>query len=172
MSMLVFDITQFFPLLNYQLFLLILDKADFDSKISFFFSSYLIGSKTQYLQNNYISPLFSINISVEQSSTLSSILSILYISPILHIFEKGIKNLNISVLFLSFLDNSIFISQEKSFEKTNAFLFCSYNIISFLFNQFGLVTKHRKSEVFYFSRLHRNFNFSLLNFSILEGLIL
>jgi len=33
-------------------------------------------------------------------------------------------------------------------------LFCSYNIISFLFNQFGLIIEHRKSKVFYFSRLY------------------
>ena len=54
MSMLSFDISQFFPLLNYQLLLLIMDKACFDSWISFFFSNYLIGRKTQYLWNNYI----------------------------------------------------------------------------------------------------------------------
>ena len=71
-SILAFDIAQFFRSLNHQLLLLILDKAGFDSRISFFFSNYLIHRKTQYLQNNYISPLFSIDISIGQSSTLSS----------------------------------------------------------------------------------------------------
>ena len=45
MSTLVFDIAQFFPSLNHQLLLLILDKVGFDSKVSFFFSNYLIDRK-------------------------------------------------------------------------------------------------------------------------------
>jgi len=45
-STLAFDITQFFPLLNYQLFLLILNKDGFDSRILSFFSNYLIDRKT------------------------------------------------------------------------------------------------------------------------------
>jgi len=48
-SILAFDITQFFPSLNHQLFLLILDKASFDSKIVIFFQNYLVGRKTKYL---------------------------------------------------------------------------------------------------------------------------
>ena len=49
MSILNFDIAQFFLLLNHQLLPLILNKVSFDSKISFFFSNYLVGRKTQYL---------------------------------------------------------------------------------------------------------------------------
>ena len=49
MSILVFDITQFFPFLNYQLLPLIIRKAGFDFKVSVFFSDYLVGRKTQYL---------------------------------------------------------------------------------------------------------------------------
>jgi len=37
-------------------------------------------------------------------------------------------------------------------------LFCSYNVISTLLTKFSLVVKHGKSEVFHFSRSHRNFN--------------
>jgi len=51
----------------------------------------------------------------------------------------------------------------------NSYLFCSYNIISFLFKQFGLVIEHGKSEVFYFSRLHRLFNLPLLDLSLYRG---
>jgi len=76
------------------------------------------------------------NVSVGQESTLSQILSILYITPIFHIFGKRLKNLlsPIPVFILSFIDNGIFISQKKSYEKSNANLFCSYSIISSLFN--------------------------------------
>ena len=48
MSTLAFDIAQFFPSLNQYLLSLILNKAEFNHKISFFFLDYLIGRKTQY----------------------------------------------------------------------------------------------------------------------------
>ena len=63
-STLAFDITQFFPLLNYQILSLILDKAEFDSKILSFFHNYLVCIKTIYLWNNYFSSLFNVNIGV------------------------------------------------------------------------------------------------------------
>jgi len=81
---------------------------------------------------------------------LSPILSALYFSLIFHIFEKRAKNLKIPVSFLSFVDDELFISQEKSLEKTNSSLFCSHNIISFLLEQFRLVIEHRKSKVLFF----------------------
>jgi len=45
-STLAFDITQFFPFLNYCLLPLILRKAGYDSKVVQFFSNYLVGRKT------------------------------------------------------------------------------------------------------------------------------
>ena len=75
------------------------------------------------------------------------------------------KKSKIPVSFLSFIYNILYILQEKSFEKTNSF-FCSYNIISSLFEQFGLVIKHGKTEIFYFSRSHRLFNLPFLNLSV------
>jgi len=150
MSMLVFDIAQFFLSLNHWLLLVILSKAGFNLKISSFFSNYLISRKTQYLWNSFTSPFFYIDVGVGQGSVLSPILSILYLSPIFHIFEKRVKNLKIPVLFLSFVDDRLFISQEKSLEKTNSHLFCSYNIISSLLEQFRLAIEHGKSEVLFF----------------------
>jgi len=70
------------------------------------------------------------------------------------------------------MDNSLFISQEKSYEKSNTHLFCSYNIIYTLFNQFRLTIEHGKSEVFLFSRFKRNFNLSPLDLNLLGGPIL
>ena len=92
--------------------------------------------------------------------------------PIFHIFKKRSKNFNIPILFLSFVDNRLFISQEKSFEKTNTFLFYNYNIILFLLKHFGLIIKHRKSEVIHFSRSHGVFNLLPLNLSPLREPIL
>ena len=49
MNMLAFNITQFFPLLNYHLLSLILNKVGFDPKVLLFFKNYLIERKTKYL---------------------------------------------------------------------------------------------------------------------------
>jgi len=73
---------------------------------------------------------------------------------------------------LSFVNNRFLISQKKSFEKSNANIFYSYNIISSLFRQFGLVIEYDKSEVFYFSRSFKNFNLSSLDLRLLGGMIL
>ena len=58
----------------------------------------------------------------------------------------------ILVSILLFVDDRFFVSQKKSYEKSNINLFCSYSIMSSLFNQFGLVIEYDKSEVFYFLR--------------------
>ena len=55
---------------------------------------------------------------------------------------------------------------------SNANLFCSYNVTSSLFSKFGLVVKHKKSEVFHFSRLHRIFNSFPLDLIPLGGSVL
>ena len=102
-STLTFDITQFFLLLNHWL-LPILDKVNFDSKISNFFSDYLIGRKTQYLWNSFTSLFLCVDVKVGQESAFSSILSILYLSSVFHIFEKETKDLHIPISFFSFID--------------------------------------------------------------------
>ena len=144
----MFNITQFFSSLNHQLIPFILNKVGLNLKVLKFFFNYLIGRKTQYIWNNFSSLFFEVNISIEQGSALSSILLVLYLSPLFHIFEKCAKNLKIPVSPLSFVDNSLFVSQE------NLLLFYSYNIIFSLLDQFGLVIKYRKTKVFYFSRSH------------------
>ena len=50
--------------------------------------------------------------------------------------KKKTKNLStfIPVLILLFVDDGLCVSQEKSYDKSNTTLFCSYNIILSLFN--------------------------------------
>jgi len=81
-STLAFNITQFFLSLNHQLLLLILAKAEFDSRISSFFSDYLVGRKTTYWWNDFFSPSFNVGVDVGQDSALSPILFALYLFPI------------------------------------------------------------------------------------------
>jgi len=170
--MLAFDISQFFPLLNYQLLLLIIDKVELNCKVMTFFNNYLVGRKTKYLWNNFLSPSCSVDVGVGQESALSLILSALYLSPIFHILEKHLKNLKIPISIISFVNDSLFISQNKSISHLNTNNFCSYNTISSLLMRFELVVEHGKTEVFHFSRSHKVFNSSPLNLTAIGGSIL
>ena len=122
--------------------------------------------------NNFSSPMFDVNVSVGQGSALSPILSALYLSPFLYILEKRFENLKIPVLILSFVDNGLIIAQNKSFDISNSQLFCSYNILSKLLIDFGLVIEHSKTEIFHFSRSQGLFNLPPLDLSPLGGPIL
>ena len=170
--MLAFNIVQFFFLLNHQLLSLILDKAGFDCKALIFFKNYLVSRKTKYLWNSLSSPLYNIDIGISQKSALFPIILALYLFLIFHIFEKYLKNLKIPIFILSFVDNSLFISQHKSILVLNANLYCSYNIISTLLTKFGLIIEHGKTEAFHFSRVYRVFNSSSLDLTPLSGSVL
>ena len=98
-SMLAFDIAQFFPSLNHQLLPLILNKAGLDQRISNFFRNYLVGRKTKYIWNNFISSFFDINIGVRQGSALLPILSALYLSLVFHSLKKRSKILKNPYLY-------------------------------------------------------------------------
>ena len=137
-SSLVFDIAQFFSSLNHCLLSLILDKAGFSSQVINFFSNYLVNRKTSYYWNNFSSHLFDVNVRVGQGSALSPILSTLYFSPFFHIFEKHLKNLDLKISTLSFVDDGLLITQSKSFHLSNTCLFSSYNVALILLLKFGL----------------------------------
>ena len=169
MSTLAFDISQFFPSLNHCLLILILEKAGFDPKVVSFFSNYLTQRCMKYLWNNFLSPLFEVNVRVEQGSVLSPILSSLYLSLLLFILENRLKILNIPISILLFVDDGLFICQNKSFHISNSHLFCCYNILSNLLNSFGLVIEHSKTEIFHFSRSQGIFNPPPLDLSPLGG---
>jgi len=109
---------------------------------------------------------------VGQGLVLSSILSALYLSPFLHILEKHLKNLNLNISILFFVDDSLFLTQSKSFQISNVHFFSSYNIVFNLLSKFSLLVKHSKTEVFYFFRLYRVFNLPPLNLPIIGGPIL
>jgi len=63
---------------------------------------------------------FNIYIGIGQGSALSSILSVLYIPPVIHILEKCLKNLKIPVSILSFINDGLFIAQSKSLTVSNS----------------------------------------------------
>ena len=171
-SSLAFDISQIFLSLNHNILVLILEKAGLNHKVTNFFANYLIQRSMKYLWNNLSSPMFDVNVGVGQGSALSPILSTLYLSSFLYILENRFKNLKIPTSILSFVDDGLFIVQNKSFNISNSHLFCSYNILSKLLDSFGLVIEHSKTEIFHFSRSQDIYNPSPLDISPLGGPIL
>ena len=131
-----------------------------------------MGRKTNYLWNNFFSPILNVNVGIAQKSTLSPILSTLYLSLFLYILEKCLKILNIPISIISFVDDGLFISQNRSFHISNSHLFCSYNVMTKLLEKFGLIVEHSKTEVFHFNRSHKNFNPPPFDLTPIEGPIL
>jgi len=107
-----------------------------------------------YTWNNFTSQKFATSVGVGQGSALSPILSTIYLTPIIKTFKKRIKNLKkeIHADILLFVDDGLLISQEKSYDLSSAFLFSSYNMISKIFTDVGLVMEHNKLEIFHFTR--------------------
>ena len=171
-SILAFDIAQFFPSPNHHLLTLSLSKAGLDPKVTSFFEDFLVKRKTNYMWNKFSSPTYKVNVGVGQGFALSPILSTLYLSPLLYILEKRLKILNISISLISFVNNGLFISQNKSIDVSNSQLFCSYNVLSSFLNKFGLNIEHSKTKTFHFIRSHVMFNLSPLDLLPLGGPIL
>jgi len=130
--------------------------VDLNTNVLGFFDSYYTGRSTSYSWNQFLSPYFNVNIGVGQGSALSPILSAIYLAPIIKTFKKRIKNLKESILtdILSFVDDGLLISQEKSYALSSSFLLCSYNIISKILLNASLIIEHSKTELFHFTRAH------------------
>ena len=93
-----------------------------------------------------------------QGSALSSILSALYIVPLLYLFECRAQALNLDTSTLSYVDDGLLVSQGRTYNKTLLELTSSYSIVSDLMVSFGLVIEHNKSEIFHFSRVYNDSN--------------
>jgi len=137
--------------------------------VSIFFKNYLVGRKTKYIWNDFISPPFDINVGVRQGSALLPILSALYLSPLFYSLEKCLKILKIPISMISFVDNGLFVSQSRSILHSNANLFCSYNVISSILSKYGLIIEHGKTDVFHFTRSHRTYNPPSLDLTPIGG---
>ena len=143
-----------------------------EPKVALFFTDYLVKRKTNYNWNELSFSIFEVDVGVGQGSTLSPILSALYLSLLLYILEKCLKNLKIPISFISFVDDSLIIAQNKSIVTSNSQLFCSYNILSKLLNKFGLIVEHSKIDIFHFNRSYGVFNPLPLDQSAIGGPIL
>jgi len=84
---------------------MILNKADFDIRISLFFSGYLINRQTQYVWNHFTSPFSKVDVGVGQGSakSLFPILLALYIASFFTYSKKELKIFQFLSQFLFFL---------------------------------------------------------------------
>ena len=143
-----------------------------DPKVTLFFTDYLVRRKTNCVWNKISSPTYKVNVGIGQESALSPILLALYLLPFLYILENHLKNLNIPVSLISFMDNGLIISQNNLIDISNSQLFCSYNILSELLVKFGFNIEYSKTETFHFNRSHGTFNLPPLDLSSIGGPIL
>jgi len=169
-SIITFDIAQFFPSLNHHFLSICLKKIGLSTNVRDFFNSYHSGHSISYLWNSFSSPMFDTNMGVGQGLALSSILSAIYLSLIIKTFKKRIKNLKENILtdILSFVDNGLLISQEKSYFLFSFFLLCSYNIMSKILLDASLIMEYSKTKLFYFTRVQHPLN-SSIDLTPIEG---
>ena len=64
------------------------------------------------------------------------------------------------------MDNGLLISQEKSYLLSFSFLLCSYNIMSKILLDTGLVMKHNKTKLFHFTQARHSPNPSIDSSSV------
>jgi len=121
---------------------LILRHFGFSDRIIDFFSNYSVGKLTQYSWNSFISSACDANVGVH-----SLILSVLYITPLIHIFELGAQALNLNTSILPFVDDGLLISQGKTYHTTLPELYSSYRVVTNLMVTFGLVTRCHLSRL-------------------------
>ena len=100
----------------------------------------------QLILGTNLYPLFNTNIGVGQDSALFSIIFAIYMAPIIRTFKKRIINLKekIPTDLLSFVNDGLLISQEKSYNLSSFFLLCSYNIMFKILLDSDLVMEYRK----------------------------
>ncbi|CAA7268141.1 unnamed protein product [Cyclocybe aegerita] len=158
-SPLAFDITQFFPSINHEMFMAVLRKQGFSPVLVEFFASYLVGRSTVYCWNTFQSDSRSADVGVRQGSALSPVISGLFIAPVMKLFY--IKAAPLNMTLLSFVDDGTILAQSKQLDDNNVGLRKAYKIIYLLFVAFALVLEHDKTELFHFSRRRDAYNPSL-----------
>jgi hypothetical protein len=149
-----FDLAQFFPSINHDVLLSILDKQGFAPEVVAFFRSYLVDRFTCYASDDNLSPEFPSSVGVGQGSALSPILSALCLAPLLKELECRV---HVAVL-ISYVDDSTIILQSDTWDKNLVKLKSAYKIVFELTQSMGLVLEHNKSEGFHFSQKHGDSN--------------
>ena len=92
------------------------------------------------------------DVGVGQGSALSPVLSALYISPIMKLFELKARRQGLDTTLLSYVDDGTVVAQSKHLDDNCRTLKRAYGILFKLFTDLGLFLEHDKSELFHFDR--------------------
>jgi Reverse transcriptase (RNA-dependent DNA polymerase) len=149
-----FDIAQFFPLLNHEVLLQVIDRSEFPPCVGNFFRSYLVGRRTTYKWNAFTSGSYAADVGVGQSSALSPVLSALYLAPVIKLFVAHIVARKTDLM--SYVDDGLLITCARWLEDNLQPLREAYGWMHQAFEAIGLVLEHSKSEAFHFSRVRAN----------------
>ncbi|CAA7263232.1 unnamed protein product [Cyclocybe aegerita] len=90
-SALAFDITQFFPSINHEMFMAVLRKQGFSPVLVEFFASYLVGRSTVYCWNTFQSDSRSADVAVLDGSPLAIYKHVHYTAWVLSELLKDVR---------------------------------------------------------------------------------
>jgi Reverse transcriptase (RNA-dependent DNA polymerase) len=107
-SIVAFDIAQFFPSINHDVLLRVIDRSGFPPCVGKFFRSYLVGRCTTYKWNAFMSGPYPADVGVGQGSALSPVLSSLCLAPILKLFSAS--DIGCQVDVMSYVDDGTLIA--------------------------------------------------------------
>jgi hypothetical protein len=153
-SMVAFDLAQFFPSINHDVLLSILDKQGFVPEVVAFFRYYLVDRVTCYAWDNDLSLEFPSSVGVGQGRALSPILSALCLTPLFKEFERRVC----MAVLISNVDDGTIIVQSDMWGKNFVKLKLAYKVVFELTQSMGLVLEHNKLEGFHFSQKHGDSN--------------
>ncbi len=150
-SVIALDIAQFFPSLNHEFLLAVMEQQGFPVEMIRFFRSYLIERFTSYCWNNFKSDPMQADVGVGQGSALLPVLSALYIAPIMQLYDLRASEFLDTTLF-SYVDDGTVITQSRHLGINMTVLKSAYGILFDLFTRAGLTLEHNKTELFHFTR--------------------
>lgn len=152
-TMLLFDVSQFFPSVRPDLLIRILQKQGFNDILCSWFRDYFSDRKTVFLIHGKHTSEITVEGGVGQGSSLSPILTNLYIAPILHkwapIHQRQFGNTMIQ-FFVD--DGAILVSHKDGLSVNNAIIQHIYEDIATDLNKIGLAVEAAKFELIHFRR--------------------
>ena len=143
------DAAQFFPSLNKDIIVKLLLKEGFNLILLPFFNAYYSGRSTHYLWNQYMSKAYQVYNGVPQGDPLSPIISVLYMSAMLHqLFPYDEDSVT---KCLSYIDDFVLLTASPSLECNVDILKDEFIRLSRVFNALGVTIEASKTELMYFA---------------------
>ena len=148
--MLGFDVAQFFPSVNHDLLIQIMNKSGFNCKLCKFTSAYFGLCSLSFVFKGNTSPTFNCpSVGVGQGLSLSPTFLAIYLAPAIHTVHS---TMSITSTFgLQFyMDDSNLTASSTSTETTCHILHIVYHALEHQLSKLGLVIEHDKDELIHF----------------------